>query len=244
MLAMQTMKRYMGFISLVVVFLLILSTEARSEIYGFEAISNNSGVSGALASQLCVDVTEYGTNQVLFTFFNNGLAPYQVPSPIPSTIRLVVFDDGALLGPPDVIEGPGVVGFTEIGSEDEKVLPGGNGPPYYFQTTAGFGALADPSPAFNGVDEWDPSGSPPNPVEFVGIVFEIGGGYDFDGVLTAIDLGFTDPFNDEALRVGMHVISIGDDEDSDSFIMTPIPASMILGILGLGVAGIKLRKFA
>jgi len=179
MLAMQTMKRYMGFISLVVVFLLILSTEARSEIYGFEAISNNSGVSGALASQLCVDVTEYGTNQVLFTFFNNGLAPYQVPSPIPSTIRLVVFDDGALLGPPDVIEGPGVVGFTEIGSEDEKVLPGGNGPPYYFQTTAGFGALADPSPAFNGVDEWDPSGSPPNPVEFVGIVFEIGGGYDF-----------------------------------------------------------------
>ena len=39
-------------------------------MFGFFAMSNNSGVSGTLAEQLCVDVTG-NDDDVSFTFYNN-----------------------------------------------------------------------------------------------------------------------------------------------------------------------------
>jgi hypothetical protein len=246
----RTKKGHIIFVSLILAFVVILSTEARAEIYSFAAITANSGVQDTLAAQLSVEVTddfdgEIG-DQVLFTFYNNGLAPYQVATPIASTIAEVYFDDGAILGPPTVFNSSGVA-FTAISSSSTPTLPGGNGAPYYFETTAGFGADADPPPASNGVDEW----ISPSPVEYVGIAFDYkskpgGGDYDFDDVLAAIGLGFNDPFNESepVLRIGMHVISIGAEQDSDAFILTPVPGAALLGVLGLGVAGVKLRKFA
>jgi len=211
---------------------------ARADLFGFGAISNNSGVSGALTGQLCVDVTPYGTDQVLFTFYNNGPAPYQVSSPIPSTFKAVYFDDGTLFGVASLIEGPGVE-FTQFGLTETPVLPGANGSPYHFLTSAGFGAVAGPPAPSNGVDQW----------EYLGIVFDLkeddwGVPLTFDDVIAAIGLGLTDPLNENALRIGIHVISIGDNEESDAFIMTPVPGAVLLGMLGLGVAGIKLRKYA
>jgi hypothetical protein len=44
------------------------------------------------------------------------------------------------------------------------------------------------------------------------------------------------------LRIGIHVQAIGISGNSDSFIMTPVPGAVILGMLGLSVAGWKLRK--
>lgn len=67
------MKRHIIFLSLVLV-VLILSTEARAEIFGFECITNPSNsTAAAIGAQLTVDVTaENGGSQVLFTFYNEG----------------------------------------------------------------------------------------------------------------------------------------------------------------------------
>jgi hypothetical protein len=250
----RTKKGHIIFVSLILAFVVILSTGARAEIYSFAAITANSGVQDTLAAQLSLEVTEYSTtpgdHQVLFTFYNNGLAPYQVAAPIESTITKTFFDDGTLFGVATVINGPGVE-YSAIGWSDTPTLPGGGTllPP--FETTAGFGATADPPAGYlkNGVDAWNPSGS--SPIEYVGIVFDLktkeGGTeyYDIDDVIAAIGLGFNDPFNEDALRIGIHVQSIGgEDGNSDAFILTPVPGAVLLGVLGLGVAGVKLRKFA
>lgn len=243
-------KRYMGMVSLIFVFLLIPSTGAQAELFGFAAITNNSGVEGDMALQLSVDVEAYGTNQVSFTFYNNALDPYQSASPESGITTKALFDDGALLGIANVFNGPDVQ-FSQIGGTDMPVLQGGNGPPIYFETTAGFGAKADPPPPQNGVGPWDPSLEPWNP-EYVQIVFNIESSLTFDDVIDAIYRGFTDPLNEDALRIGLHVQNLGGDLDgdgipgdfSDSFILTPTPGAVVLGMLGLGVAGLKLRKFA
>ena len=249
MSASRMKKRYMGFVGLIFIFLLAISTEAQAKLFGFAAITNNSGVEGDMALQLSVDVEAYGTNQVSFTFYNNALDPYQNASPVSGIITKVLFDDGALLGIANVFNGPGVQ-FSQIGGTDMPVLQGGNGSPIYFETTAGFGTNADPPPPQNGVGPWDPSLEPWNP-EYVQIVFNLESSLTSDDVIDAIYRGFTDPLNEDALRIGLHVQNLGGDLDgdgvpgdfSDSFILTPVPGAVILGILGLGVAGIKLRNF-
>jgi len=233
----------MGFVSLVFVFLLILSTEARAELYGFAAISDNSGVSGWMAQQLSLKVTPYGTNQVLFDFRNN-IAPYAVSSPyiINGIIGSVFFEDGALLGLAKILDidnepalYPGV-DFKTSGNPEEKTFPVGGTLVPPFKTTAHFWATKDQS-IDNGV----------NPVEKVGIVFDLESTKTFADVITAINLGFTNPNpgGNTSIRIGVHVQNLPPETaQSDSFILTPIPASVILGVLGLGVAGLKLRKFA
>lgn len=250
----RTNKGHIIFVSLILVFVAVLSTEAQADTFGFTAITANSGVQDTLAAQLSLEVTPYTTapedHQVLFTFYNNGLAPYRVATPIEGTITKTFFDDGTLLGVANVINGPGVE-YSAIGSSETPTLPGGGTllPP--FETTAGFGATADPPAGYlkNGVDAWNPSGS--SPIEYVGVVFDLKNKegsieyYDFDDVIAAIGLGFNDPYNVDALRIGIHVQSIGGEGgDSDAFILTPVPGAVLLGVLGLGVAGVKLRKFA
>ena len=44
------------------------------------------------------------------------------------------------------------------------------------------------------------------------------------------------------IRIGLHVQDLGG--ESDTLILTPVPGAWILGVLGLSVAGIKLRKHA
>ena len=134
-----TMKRYVGFVSLVV-FLLILSTEARAEMYtyGFKSITNTTADSTAIGeAQLFVDVSgNPGVEEVLFTFRNVG--------PEPSTIGEVYFDDGTLLGIADIYDNPPDVDFIPgivPGSVSPPDLPSGNNAYPPFQVTAGF--LAD-----------------------------------------------------------------------------------------------------
>jgi len=246
MLAKQKIKRYMGFVSLVVVFVVILSIEARAELYGFAPISDNSGVSGWMAQQLSLEVTDYGTtsegvNQVLFDFRNN-IAPYAVGSPIDGIIGSLFFEDGVVLGIAKVLDAdysavlyPGVY-FKTSANPASKTFPAGGTLVPPFQTTAHFWSTNDGTIA-NGV----------NPGEKVGIVFDLEEGEFFADVISAIGLGFTNPNpgGNTSLRIGVHVQNLPDDyEESDSFILVPIPASVVLGILGLGVVGLKLRKFA
>jgi len=232
-------RRLIHVLCLVFILPLFLSAQGRAEIFGFEAISNNSGVSGSLVQQLCVDVTDAGGGQVLFTFYNNpdpdllgsDFADFYTDDPIPSSITEIYFDDGTLLGWPSIINSDGV---SYINGADPGNLPGGNSLDPAFTATVDFSAESDPEAQINGVNEG----------ENVGLQFSTSG--DFQQLLNAIELGFNDPWQEGSLRIGVRLRGIYPDggDYSDSFIMTPVPGAAILGLIGLSIAGIKLRKFA
>lgn len=209
---------------------------ARADLFGFARITNNTPESdgGVVGRQLCVDVAgyEYGTNQVLFTFYNNPVefSEFYTTSPISSSICDVYFDDGALLGIASIVNPDGVL-FSQLAAP--KDLPGGSNLSPQFETTSGFSADSDPPVQPNGV----------NPGEALGIIFDLESGKTLSDVIAAIYQGLEDPTVGEPLRIGIHVQSIGVSRGSESFIMTPAPAAVILGMLGLGAAGLKLRKF-
>ena len=230
-------KHYMSILSLVLAMVVILSAEARAELFGFAAITNNSGVSSTYAQQLAVDVTDPGGNQVLFTFYSDGPASslYDVPSPIAGAITDIYFDDSAGLLAFDSIFGDSGAGVTFVNSgagTSPVNLPAGNTVVPPFVATQPLSVESDPNPPVNGV----------NPGEYVALLYDIVSG-DYAGVRNALLSGFAGA---DTLRIGMHVRGIDPTgvNQSDSFIMTPVPGAVILGLLGLGIAGWKLRRFA
>ena len=238
MLVARKTKRHMNLLMLVLGVLVILSTEARADMYKpwweWGVVQNDSGNAGAITAQLSLDVTEYGVDQVLFTFSNAG--------PLDSSITGIYFDDGALLEIAFVDNSDLGVNFINPATSP-KELTGANNVDPPFETSTGFSAQSTAPPYHDGV----------NPGESVGIVFNLAEGYDFDDIIAAIALGFgypedpddeDDPWFTNSLRIGVNVQGIGPNDESDSYILIPIPASVILGILGLGLAGWKLRKYA
>lgn len=238
-------KRHIVFLSLVLVFVVFLSTEARAVVYdSWAVVENNSGMPGTVASQLSVEVTPSG-DDVLFTFSHTGSSGFFIAD--------IYFDDGALLGIASIDNTDPDVSFSTPATPGD--LPGGNNvsPPFVTSSNTGYGhfsADADPKVSDNAV----------GPGDYVGIVFDIGSN-TFNDVIDALNVGFNpdayyytnngsgdyDGWDFPSLRIGIHVQGIdgpwGDDK-SDTYILTPIPASVIIGLLGMGVAGIKLRKFA
>jgi hypothetical protein len=242
----RSVKRYV-ILSLIFISVFIMSTEARANLYGFGAITNNSGTgsSSTFAQQLSLEVVNMDySNQVEFIFKNN-ISPYT--GSMSGVVTDVYFDDGTLLGISS-INNYGTVLFAQPATPGD--LPGGNSliPP--FQTTQDFSAdsLSNPNNIItNGA----------GPGETVGIVFDLKlksatEYYNFNDVIAAINLGFTNPWDTDSLRIGIHTQNLpGYDlsgnltqtDGSESFVLTPIPASVVLGILGMGVVGIKLRKY-
>jgi hypothetical protein len=215
--------KYLAFVSLVLVFLVILSTEARAETFGFFNITGNDPANAAAGeAQLTVDVTNPGGgNQVMFTFNNN--IPDIEPD-VPMFIRNVYFYDGKLITP--VITGSSEVAFS-VPSKPED-LPG-----YDYEgagVTTFLTADADTGSTHWGVD----------PGEYLSVQFAIDTllypTYDYDELLSDIANGI--------VVLGIHVQGYETGpNDSESFI-TPVPGAVLLGILGLGVVGLKLRKHA
>lgn len=226
-----TIKRYVGFVSLVLVFVFILSTEARAELYPFEAVSWDSGVStaNAMAAQLSLEVIDLGSNQVEFKF-NNNISPYEVVPGEPGVVTGLAFEDGTLFGIVDIkpyLSGPGsLVSFVADPSPPAGTWGLGFDVSHYFL------ADADPPSPAKGV----------NPYEAVGIVFDLQTGKDFDDVIAALNRGFTGEPG-ESLRIGVHIQNLGDGGNySDAAILTPEPGSLLLGSIGIGMVIARCRR--
>jgi len=232
----------MYLVSLVLIFLLVLSTEAQADLYGFAAVSWNSTAADAMAAQLSLEVVDLGetggVHQVEFILKNN-IAPYTAADPLDPVLGVitglafedgVLFDMGVINTYPDPLDSGSVVSFVEDPTPPSGTWGLGFDTTHFFRADA-----TSPSPT-DGV----------NPYEAVGIEFDLVAGKTFGDVISAISQGFSGPIvTGESLRIGVHVQNLPPGtEKSDAFILTPTPGALILGILGLGAACWKLRRFA
>jgi len=190
------------------------SSSATALSFGFENISNNLAGDAAIGeAQLFVDVTDAGSDQVLFTFSNTG--------PDLSSITDVYFDDGSLLSIAQVIDPDSGVSFSE-GASPGNLPSGANADPAFI-ATAGFSADSNPPTQPMGV----------NPGETLGILFDLQGSQTFADVLDELDTG--------ALRIGIHVQGFATG-GSESFVNgPPIPEPSAAILYGLAVAAIGWR---
>lgn len=214
------MKRVV-LITILLVFFCINTPPVWADLFGFQPITNNSPYSSEMASQLSLKV-EPVNNQVLFTFYNDGPSgyAYDVASPIAGTIAQVYFDYGEASLLFSSFDSSTGVNFHQGAAP--KNLPGGKNIDPDFIATYSFGA--DKAAPKNGV----------NPGEYLGIL------------VTANISDVIESINSRSLRIGMHVTGI-DGGTSDSYLninVNPVPGAALLGILGMIVAGVKLRKYA
>lgn len=198
----------------------IAATSARADLYGFYNLSNNNATNAANGeSQLAVDVTDAGSNQVLFHFTNTGA--------IAMSITDVYFDNGSALGSLSAISNGAGVAFSNGASPGN--LPSGNTatPPFVADFAMDSDAPAQP----NGV----------NPGETLGIIFNLAGGYSFSDLI--------DELNSAATRIGIHVqgFANGGSEafiNTPNTNVVPAPPAVLLGALGLGFVRLAKRSLA
>jgi len=190
------------------------AANAQAVTLGFGCITNNLAGDCAIGElQLTVDVTDAGSDTVLFEFFNSGSAQ--------STISEIYFDDGSLLaiasidktGKDELIG----VSFSEGASPPD--LPGGNSISPAFQVTAGFLADAD-----NPAPKWGV-----NIGESVGITYTLQGMQTFTDVIDELTTG--------ELRIGLHVTNF-ESGGSESFVNNPVPVPAAVWLFGSGLLGL------
>ena len=188
--------------------------------FGTSCISNNSAENCAIGeSQLSVEVSDRGGQEVSILFSNVGVDP--------ATIRAIYLDDNAgVLDFADyaLVESDGV-SFSKRGDKP-KNLPGGK--PIGFKSD--WTAAADKPAPQHGVD----------PGETLELVLSLTTGTSFDDVIAALESG--------ELMMGMHVISIGRDEESESFATpsrnapVPEPSAGFLYAAGLMIVAGYMNK--
>lgn len=197
----------------------VVVTPIQAVTLSFDCITGNVAGDCAIGeAQLSVDVTDAGSGQALFTFYNSGANP--------SSIADVYFDDGTLLGIASIDNSDPGVDFALLAAPGN--LPGANNASPPFVTTTGFSADSNPPVQQNGV----------NPGESLGITFNLQSGGSFADVLTELANG--------DLRIGIHVQGYATG-GSESFVNNPVPVPAAVWLFGsglLGLVGVARRKRA
>lgn len=213
----------------------VFSTQSLADMmeYGFFNVTHNAG-NPDVGSQLVMQVTDVipdlngngsaDEQGVLFTFLNTG--------PIASSIGAIYYRDGGLMATALIDD--------DENADDWLLLGMGNIPanPVDFELDSkvnpphlpGADAYGFKSVFF--ATDWDDNSN-----DGVGVGESLG--VLFTGKSYATVVG---ELNSGEMLVGLHVQQIGPNGGSDSYVMTPVPGAVLLGFLGLGYAGIKLRK--
>jgi hypothetical protein len=197
--------------------MLCLPTQA-GVVYSFKHIVEEGDgpielADGAIGeAQLFVEVVEFGTNQVLFTFTNTG--------PKPCSITDVYFDDGALLDIASINDS--CVGVSFAGGASPSNLPGGaNLSPHF---VASYSADSDPPVQHNGV----------NPQEWLGIAFDLREGKSFGDVTGGLGSG--------ELRIGIHVQGFESCGSESFVNNGMVPEPSTFALIGLGLSATVCRR--
>jgi hypothetical protein len=196
-----------------------IATPAMADMYGFYCITDKaSAVDAAAASQLSVNITQVAADptKVAFTFKNDVGTPCSITD--------IYFYDGVL------------VNFKSV-SIDQS-----DGVYYPADGEASPGHLPDYDPKLGVLYSTD-STKPATGVnvlgEWITLTYTLQNGVSFDGVLDGLE--------DGTIVIGVHVTAFADG-GSASFLATPsvvpIPGAVLLGMLGLGTAGLRLRRTA
>ena len=213
--------------------MLTVPIQSFADVLGFYGITHNSPGNPAIGeNQFTVDIKDPGGGEVLFTFYNSG--------PAKSTISEIYFDDGSLLGISSIVEIPVYNNQTKEGvdftagdvSINPKNLPGGTNITPVFEVTQYFWAEAENPAPKKGID----------PGEVLDIYFKLKDNYSYNDVLLAL------PMPDDTangLRIGLHAISMGVTEESESFVNNPVPIPGGIWLLAsslLCIAGLRKRN--
>jgi len=196
--------------------LLLIASPAQATLFGFYNITSSEVSIGE--AQLFVDVVDFGSGQISFTFKNIG--------PEASAIARVYFDDSLQLFTSLLTIDSSAPGVSFSANAKPPNLPAGN--TVGFQQV--FSAGADPAPSKNGI----------NPDEYLLMVFALGDGLTFDNVISALTTG--------DLRIGLHAIAFANDGGGsfiNNKTPVPIPASLLLlasGLFSLDVYRRKVRR--
>lgn len=217
------MRARIVFAPLVARALLVAASDA-GVVYSFSNITNNNPSNVNVAPQLRMTVSD-GGSFVSFAFDNAAT--------VSSSVARIFFDSNDALGAllrlaspfPSLSYSSGVQFSRDA---NPGTLPGGNS--LGFDTDYSVSAR-NPKPSWGLNDAND----------LLTIKFTLAPSASHGDVLAALDSG--------ALRVGMHVIAIGQASKSDGFLnnpntnapptLVPAPAAGLLGVIGLGLLGLR-----